>query len=76
MAIAGADIVALNRAASLLDTIGRNADAEDGMTAIYCLHAAELLASAGHQASDPVHRSAQQRGRHNRRSGEAEVRRP
>jgi putative intracellular protease/amidase len=47
MTIAENDTVALSRAASLLDTVGRNADAEDGLTGIHCLHAAELLASAG-----------------------------
>jgi hypothetical protein len=47
MTIAEADKVALTRAASLLDAVGRNADTEDGLTGIHCLHAAELLASAG-----------------------------
>jgi hypothetical protein len=51
MTIAEADTVVLGRAASLLDTIGRNADTEDGRTAIHCLHAAELLASAGAEVS-------------------------
>jgi hypothetical protein len=51
MTIAEPDGVVLGRAASLLDTIGRNAGSEDGLTAIQCLHAAELLASSGAEIS-------------------------